>query len=192
MDKFYDQYKSLKSQWYTQINATAQGIIKIIINQIIFGQHIDSFEPSEFGELSDYANLQEMLKYENDMEIMKSIEELPKTIEIFQGIYDELKTTIDSIVQSHPVIKSADPDDFPKYVYPLLDAFKTELDIRKGIVQDISSGFHNNSPYDVLVTVTAVWSGRPYTNDRSLAQYEKFFEYESGAIKTDRLKSSRY
>jgi hypothetical protein len=35
------------------------------------------------------------------------------------------------------------------------------------------------APYDVVVAVTAMWSGKSYINDRAIGHIEKFLEYEA-------------
>lgn len=188
MDTFYNTYKSLKSQWITQVNETSQGIIKNIVNKIIFQQHLDSFEESEFGELADFTGLQDKLVEKNKGEIIEMLEDLQKSVLVFENIINKMKQEIDSIIGFNPKLVSAPQGKLNNYLNPLLEAYQEEYKMRKGIVEDISSGFHMSSPYDVLVTITAAWSGRPYTNERALAEIEKFMDFEAGSIRISRVK----
>ena len=187
IDNFYNNYKTITSQWCTQIRESSQGIIKTVMNQIIFNQHLDSFEPSEFGELSDFSGLQEKMMEQNKNEIVENFDQLYQSLATFESILNDLKTNIDTIIGLNPKLSSIPQDKLKTFLSSLLEAFSTEFEMRKGIVEDLTNGIHLNSPYDVIVTVTAAWSGRPFTNDRTLSHIEKFLAFESEALHISKL-----
>ena len=188
IDNFFTNYKTLKREWATQINSSSQGVIKTVMNQMIFQQHLDSFEPSEFGELSDFAGLQDALTEQNKNEIVTNFDDLYQALATFETILQNLKQNIDQILELKPNLVSAPSQKLKEYLDPLYEAYTTEFEMRKGIIEDITSGLHLNSPYDVIVTVTAAWSGMPFTNDRALERYEKFLDLEASACRTSKLR----
>ena len=49
-----------------------------------------------------------------------------------------------------------------------MSAYSRELQLRRRILADLLAMKYANAAYDVIVTVTAMWTGRCYTNERAI------------------------
>lgn len=170
-------YRDIKQSWEATIAKASQGVIKEIMNQILINQRVMSFLPSDWGELSDYKGLQDNLVRENEIKIDELIIELEAVVGGLSNIVARLQECLD-IEKIKEVVVSTRPELIEQYVGQLYQAHKTELDLRQQIVSDLKSRKYNDASYEVITTVTAIWSGRCYTNDRSLEHVEKFINFE--------------
>ena len=177
MNNFYKKYTSLKSSYLNLIYETSRDIIKQHINSLIFTQRINNFSENDFGDFSNYSGFQERLLAINQEDTKKLDDDMGNVLSKFKEVYNEILELFndDNYNSNNFSLK----DDIDYHKNEILDGYKKDLELRKTLVDDILSGAHNNSPYEVLVTLLSIWSSSVYISDRVLSSSEKLFEYEA-------------
>jgi hypothetical protein len=178
MQTFLARYRAVKSAWSAAVDKSSQGPIKTLMNGLLWGQRISSFDPSEWGELSDFAGLQNGLQKANPVRIGGAAGELSPVVAVLESIANGLRDMIAAIDPAIPLY-SMKPELLRPYLDQLAAAYANELRLRKQLVSDFLAHKFDEAPYDVITTVTAMWSGRVYTNDRAIGHIEKFLEFEA-------------
>jgi len=174
---FSKTYKSCKSRWVSIVDQASKGVVKDALNHIIWSQHILSLDPSEWGELSDLAGLDDKFLAIHTKESQNFQSE-------FEKIIQSLESTLKDLYSAHSRIpkdiklKTTTPEKLNDYLLPLMQSYEKELEFRKKLLQNFSS--YIDAPYDVIATVSSAWSGRPYTSERFIDHYEKFLDFETG------------
>lgn len=173
-------YRDIKQSWDATISKASQGVIKEVMNMILINQRVMSFTPADWGELADYKGLQDKSMQENQVKIDELIGELEIVMTGLTNIVERLRGDLDS--ESLKVnLVSHRPELVKGYLNQLYQAYKTELELRQQIFDDLKSRKYQDATYEVITTVTAIWSGKCYTNDRSLEHIEKFINFESSS-----------
>ena len=190
VEKFLGEYKSLKSRWNHIIDDASKGVMQKALNQIIWIQHVQSFENSEWGELCDFNGLQENILLEGQKKYNEVINELPQIIESLEIVLNLLEENINTLGNTNPLL-SASEDKMEDYMRQLFTAYDTELKLRKKIVTYLQSCDVLFVPYDIVVTLSSMWSGKLYTNDRMIGHIEKMFDFEVSALKALILSKQR-
>jgi hypothetical protein len=180
MNSFLSRYRSVKSSWSATVDKSSQGPIKKLMNGLLWGQRISSFDPSEWGDLSDFVGLQDELQKANAARIDETVGELLPVVSALESIVNELRDIIAAIDPTTPLY-SMKSDLLRPYLEQLAAAYVTELRLRRQIVSDLLTHKFDEAPHDVITTITAMWSGRVYTNDRAIGHIEKFLEFEAAA-----------
>lgn len=178
MDSFLREYRTIKREWRTAVDTSAQESIKNIVNSLIYHQHIQSFEIAEWGELSDFGGLCEALQVPNMKKIEEQAQNLYQVLSVFDSIIGKLEKLIESAKETILLIYSMPLEKFLDYNQQMLEAYQKELKLRKIIVEELVSLKHLQSPYEVLVTITAMWSSKLYTSDITLGPIEKLLDFE--------------
>lgn len=186
MNNFYKKYRNLKLSYINLIHETSKDIIREHINSLIFSQRIKSFSEQDFGDFSNYSNFQERFLSINQEETKKLTGDLNSVISKFETLYEEILELFNS--ENYSNIGFSLNDDSNYHKNKILDGYKTDLELRKTIVNDLISEAHSNSPYEVLVTLLPMWSSSIYINDRVLSSSEKLFEYEASIDSLGKIK----
>lgn len=183
VDLFLKEYRLIKSNWSALIDESAQNSLKEVMNKIIWAQHIQSFDPNEWGQLSNFTGLQKKIYETNKTNIIEAAEKLQETIKALQDNFDKLKfevTNLSLITQ----LFSTKPEILVKQANEIIQAYGNELKLKKQIVDGLLSLKYLNSPYEVIVTLTAMWSDKIYTNDRAISHFEKLLDFEAQSLKS--------
>lgn len=171
-------YRDIKQSWDATITKASQGVIKDVMNEILINQRVMSFLPADWGELADYRGLQDKLIEQNELKINGLINDLEVVMTGLKNIVERLKGELES-ENLKANLTSHRPELVRGYLDQLYQAYKTELDLRQQIFDDLKSRKYHDATYEVITTVTAMWSGKCYTNTRSLEHIEKFINFES-------------
>ena len=99
VDIFLTDYRDIKSKWTAAVEMSSQNEIKNVMNNIIWNQHISSFNKSEWGEISDFSGLQSKLESANKKKIQDNVEKLSPIISVLQMCFDKLKKSIESLTE---------------------------------------------------------------------------------------------
>lgn len=182
MEIFLHDYKDIKSKWNATIDASAQGDLKDVMNKLIWNQHIQSFDSKEWGQLSDFTHLQKKLTEANKEKIIEITKNLQLTISGLQDCYDKLKASVECI-PAITLLYSIKTEQLIQYTNELLTSYEKELNLKKKIVDGLLTMKYINSPYEVIVTITAMWSDKVYTNDRAISHIESLLDFEVQSMK---------
>ena len=186
MENFVSQYFSLKHEWKSLVNKTSQEQIKIFINHILFNQHINSFEVIEWGDLTDFAGIQEKLISVQSSFIQEANSNLDTIIPLFEDIFYRLKALLTSEDLDITFI-SIPPEASAQKLKFIIDSFEKELQLRKLVIHKLQSYQYLHSSHEVLVTIAATWSSMLYTNDLALSSVEQFLGFELSALKLQKI-----
>ena len=162
MDRLKSGYRDVKLNWGAIISSTGQGPLKNAMNAVILGQRTRTQHPDEWGELADYAGLQEKIVTENARRILDAAKELEIALEGMQALVDRLKENVEKFIESDA------PESSEPQLSQLVSTYSRELQLRRRILADLLAMKYANAAYDVIVTVTAMWTGRCYTNERAI------------------------
>lgn len=182
VDIFLHDYRDVKSKWNATIDASSQGDLKDVMNKLIWNQHILSFDQNEWGQLSNFTGLQKKLVDANKAKIIEKANNLQLTISGLQTCFDKLKASVECI-STITLLYSMKPEQLVQYSSELLTAYEKELNLKKIIVKDLQTMKYINSPYEVIMTITAMWSDKVYTNDRAISHIESLLDFEVQSMK---------
>ena len=118
----------------------------------------------------------------NKDKIIEKANNLQLTISSLQACLDKLKTSV-KCVSEITLLYSMKPEQLIQYSEELYKAYEKELNLKKIIVNDLQTLKYINSPYEVIMTVTAMWSDKVYTNDRAISHIESLLEFEVQSMK---------
>jgi hypothetical protein len=148
------------------------------MNAILWGERVQAFTPSEWGALSSFANLQDKLLKATLISLTASLSDLSPVLSVLESHVSSLRTAIAAIDGSQAFI-SMKATNVGAFLQGLVTAYESELELRRRIYADLQNHVFDAAPYDVIVTVTALWSGRPCTNARAIGHFERFVEFEA-------------
>jgi hypothetical protein len=155
METFLTHYCCVKRAWSATVDKSSQGSVKNLMNGLLWDQQISSFDPSEWGELSDFAGLQEGMQKANAAQIDKMAAELAPVVAALESIVNwlgDMITAMGLITQFH----SMKPDLLCPYLEQLTAAYATKLKLRRQIVSDLLAHQFDEAPHNVITTITAM------------------------------------
>ena len=176
MNVFKSSYRDAKIEWDAIVTKSGQEVLKNVMNMIILWQRILSFHPDEWGELADYQGLRDKLLMENKKKIVELAKELDTSILGMENILRKFKDALERIDKCD--LDSKGKERLDSYLGQLLDAYTKELELRKTIVEDLKSSKYLEAEYEVIVTLTAIWTGKCYTNQRAIGHLEQILDIE--------------
>ena len=178
MDGLRNKYRDVKLGWGATITGSVDAL-KNAMNMIILRQRTRTFHPDEWGEISDYAGLSDKVVSQCEEKVITAAKELQKVVDGLQSLVDRLEVEIEQAKEND--MATFPPGRADAYLRELVDAYSRELRLRRQISEDLMALRYKEADYDVIVAITAMWTGRSYTNERAIGHIERFIEIEATA-----------
>jgi hypothetical protein len=157
---------------------SSESAFKEVMNHVLWRERVMAFDPEEWGELAEFQGLQEKLLEASKIEIERRIDGVGETVSGLANLFARLEKLL-SEGSANAELVSMERPQFEAHLQELRLAYLQELEIRRRIFENLKSMRYIQAPYDVIVAITAMWSGKAYINDRAIGHVEKFLEHEA-------------